>query len=208
MKIKCSLCKENIISEHITVKCPKCPAKWHPLCLYKICKKAKKCPECKVGTFKGYTEAFELEHLNPAVSELIHADVETKQATNSAKTLVTTLVKEVASQETDLAVVLSKYHKMNNALKIKKVALTSAKENFKAVKTKLATREHKLEEFGKVCATLFVKKPTCVVCWNAEPNHVCMPCGHAYFCETCVDKLNRCPACQAIVVYKKKIFLQ
>ena len=51
------------------------------------------------------------------------------------------------------------------------------------------------------------KENECIICYNAERNTVCTPCGHMISCETCLRSVSRCPICRQAIRAKIKVFL-
>merc|ERR1719247_1687181 len=37
---------------------------------------------------------------------------------------------------------------------------------------------------------------TCVICLDAEADHLIIPCGHKCGCHTCLSHLTKCPICR------------
>ena len=83
--------------------------------------------------------------------------------------------------------------------------LKTVSEMLSAVKARKGAREHNLENFSKACASLFIEPQTCIVCRDAEPDHLNAKCGHAYFCGSCISKCTRCPVCFVDVTTTIKI---
>ena len=46
----------------------------------------------------------------------------------------------------------------------------------------------------------------CVVCLDAQPTHILVPCGHQCVCEACIFVGDECPMCRASVTHKVKVF--
>lgn len=42
-----------------------------------------------------------------------------------------------------------------------------------------------------------VEEPVCIICYDANQTHACVPCGHMQMCETCSNSVSICPTCKA-----------
>ena len=56
-----------------------------------------------------------------------------------------------------------------------------------------------------------IKDGECIVCLNAEPSHVLIPCGHQCVCADCSEILMnelrpRCPVCRALCDQGLRVF--
>ncbi|KAK3252338.1 hypothetical protein CYMTET_38372 [Cymbomonas tetramitiformis] len=50
------------------------------------------------------------------------------------------------------------------------------------------------------------ERPTCVVCLNADPDTVLMPCFHMHTCSACSARVGVCPICKTAVHDKRRVF--
>ena len=42
-----------------------------------------------------------------------------------------------------------------------------------------------------------IEEPVCIICYDANQTHACVPCGHMQMCETCSNSVSICPTCKA-----------
>ena len=54
--------------------------------------------------------------------------------------------------------------------------------------------------------TVDIKYP-CVVCWNAEINHLFLPCRHVVCCQRCTEIVTTCAVCRTHIDSVLKVFL-
>jgi len=76
---------------------------------------------------------------------------------------------------------------------------------------KLEAEKLKLE-FEIVCKRNVIDSSECCICTVEPRNTVIIPCGHKYFCKTCItnyhnqNPTNRCPICRSVIQSIHEVF--
>ena len=51
------------------------------------------------------------------------------------------------------------------------------------------------------------RKPRCIVCMEARPEVVFVPCGHLVCCVGCAEQVVSCPSCRAEIAQRVRTYL-
>lgn len=46
----------------------------------------------------------------------------------------------------------------------------------------------------------------CIICMDALPTHIAIPCGHQVYCENCIQKLKKCAICRKEITNFYKVY--